>query len=115
MSEAGLLLVRQEMDKASEELSSNYLHPFFLQQYYLKAYLDVMNLHAGHESYDRSPFLLVYENQSDGNPHSVIAFVWDSITTIVRYHCDKCSKEFPTLAELDYHKISKHTGQLSGS
>ena len=79
MSEAGLLLVRQEMDKASEELSSNYLHPFFLQQYYLKAYLDVMNLHAGHESYDRSPFLLVYENQSDGNPHSVIAFVWDSI------------------------------------
>jgi DNA-directed RNA polymerase subunit RPC12/RpoP len=29
-----------------------------------------------------------------------------------QYQCDKCGKELPSLAELDYHKISKHTGQL---
>lgn len=37
------------------------------------------------------------------------------MASVSQYHCDKCGKEFPSLAELDYHKISKHTGQLSNS
>jgi len=30
----------------------------------------------------------------------------DSVT---QYRCDKCGMELPSLAELDNHKISKHT------
>ena len=37
------------------------------------------------------------------------------MATMSQYQCDKCGKEFPSLAELDYHKISKHTGQLNHS
>jgi DNA-directed RNA polymerase subunit RPC12/RpoP len=37
------------------------------------------------------------------------------MASMSQYHCDKCSKEFPSLAELDYHMISKHTGQLNHS
>ena len=35
------------------------------------------------------------------------------MASMSQYQCDKCGKEFPSLAELDYHKISKHTGQLN--
>jgi hypothetical protein len=42
-------------------------------------------------------------------------FISRVMSSVSQFHCDKCGEEFPSLAELDYHKISKHTGQLSGS
>jgi hypothetical protein len=42
-------------------------------------------------------------------------FISKVMSSVSQYHCDKCGKEFPSLAELDYHKIGKHTGQLSAS
>ena len=35
-----------------------------------------------------------------------IKSVMDSVT---QYHCEKCSMEFPSLAELNNHQISKHS------
>jgi DNA-directed RNA polymerase subunit RPC12/RpoP len=29
--------------------------------------------------------------------------------SVTQYRCDKCGMEFPSLVELDDHKISKHT------
>jgi hypothetical protein len=29
--------------------------------------------------------------------------------SVTQYHCEKCNIEFPSLAELNYHQISKHS------
>lgn len=29
--------------------------------------------------------------------------------SVTQYHCEKCNMEFPSLAELNYHQISKHS------
>ena len=42
-------------------------------------------------------------------------FISKVMSSVSQYHCDKCGEKFPNLAEVDYHKIGKHIGQLSAS